>query len=213
MFNSALSRVMDRGWAHEVESIRRVKFDQVDGICFFGEYAHCVYASGWKWAFVDKYWTKLTQAYRNWDYMEVSKHASEVRVRALAIIRHPKKVDAILSCAEKLKSWGWPDFKRWLETMDLLVTPGKFGYIGRATRYHLARNIGADVAKPDRYMLDLANKYGYPKTDAGVQALAKRISQLCAERIGVVDAVLWREAEGSRNRPVSQVCEDINSDG
>ena len=198
MFNSALSRIIDRGWAHEVGHYRQLKFDQVDGNYFFGEYAHCVYASGWKWANVDKYWPELTRAYRDWDYMEVGKHASEVRIRALAIISHPKKVDAILSCAEKLKSWGWPDFKRWLETIDLLVTPGRLGYVGPATRYHLARNIGADVAKPDRYMLDLANKYGYPKTDAGVQALAKRISQLCAERVGVVDVVLWRDAEGSR---------------
>jgi len=198
MFKSALSRVVDRGWAFEVDHFRQLKFDQVDGSFFFQEYAHCVYASGFKWAYVNMYWPELTQAYRDWDYMEVCKYAPEVRVRALEIINYPKKVDAILSCASRLKSRGWEDFKHWLETMDLLVTPGKLGYIGPATRYHLARNIGADVAKPDRYMLDLANEYGYPRTDAGVQALAKRISQLSGERVGVVDVVLWRDVEGSR---------------
>lgn len=197
MFNSALARVLDRGWAHEVDHFRQLKFEHVDGNFFFTEYAHCVYASGWKWSNVDKYWSQLTRAYRDWDYIEVSKNADEVRRHALAIINHPKKVDAILSCARKMESGGWPDFKHWLELMDLLVAPGKLGYIGPATRYHLARNIGADVAKPDRYMLDIAHDHGYPETGAGVHALAERISQLAGERIGVVDAVLWRDAEGS----------------
>jgi len=200
MFNSALKRVVGRGWGSEVEHFRQLKFDKVDGTFFFQEYAHCVYASGWKWAYVDTYWPELTQAFREWEYVDVCKHTSEVRMRALGIINHPKKVDAIISCAERLKSRGWSDFKRWLKTMDLLVPPGELGYIGPATRYHLARNIGADVAKPDRYMLRRARETGYPETNAGVQSLARRISKLTGERVGVVDVVFWRDAEGSHNQ-------------
>jgi hypothetical protein len=65
MFNSALKRVVDRGWGSEVEHFRQLKFNKVNGNFFFEEYAHCVYASGWKWAYVKKYWQKLTQAYRD----------------------------------------------------------------------------------------------------------------------------------------------------
>jgi hypothetical protein len=84
--------------------------------------------------------------------------------------------------------------------MNLLVAPGELGYIGPSTRYHLARNIGADVAKPDRYMLTRAREIGYPETNAGVQSLARRISKLTGERVGVIDVVFWRDAEGSHNQ-------------
>ena len=137
------------------------------------------------------------RAYKSWNYIKVCQHVDEVRDEALGFINHEKKVEAILRCAQKLNDWGWPRFKNWLQGMNLLVKPGQLGYIGPATTYHLARNIGADVAKPDRYMLDLASERGYPPTNEGVQQFAKRIAKLVGERVGLVDYMLWRDYEGS----------------
>jgi hypothetical protein len=96
-----------------------------------------------------------------------------------------------------LNDWGWPRFAQWLQDKNLLLEPGDIAYIGPAARYHLARNIGANVAKPDRYMRDHAARYGYSRIDKGVNDFASRIAVLVGERVGVVDYVLWRNDEGS----------------
>jgi len=197
LYNDALKRVVARGWDDEVQYFRQLTFEKVDGRFFFREYVFCVYVAGWSWSNVDLRWNRLEKCFRKWDYKQVSSNSAQVRDEALTIINHEKKTDAILQCATKLSSWGWARFRDWLQGYSLLVPPRQLGYIGPAVRYHLARNIGADVAKPDRYMLNLAAKNGYPPTDPGVQQFAKRISVLTGERVGVVDYVLWRDYEGS----------------
>lgn len=200
MYRAALDRVIRRGWEPEVQRFRNLSFENIDGRLFFKEYARCVYASGFGWAKVSKHWDALTDAYKCWDYAEVSKNEQEVRYQAMKFIGYGKKVDAILSTARALASVEWPEFKGWLRSIGLLLPPGELKFIGPVTRYHLARNIGADVAKPDRHIIRIAIKYGYPETPEGVQDFAQRVSTLTGERVGVVDVVLWRDSEGSNNQ-------------
>lgn len=197
LYESALHRVIERGWGDEVQYFRGLTFDKVDGRFFFRECAFCVYAAGFSNYVLNSKWEGLTKAYKNWSYEKVCQYADEVRNQALGFIHHEGKVKAILECAEKLNDWGWPSFRDWLQSMNLLIQPGQLKYIGQAARYHLARNIGADVAKPDRYMLDHASECGYPPTDEGVQQFARRVARLVGDRVGVVDYVLWRDNEGS----------------
>lgn len=65
-----------------------------------------------------------------------------------------------------------------------------FPYIGPVTAYHLAKNIGLDVVKPDRHLVRLAASAGYPSP----LALCEDIATVLGERLGVVDLVLWRFA-------------------
>ena len=197
LYESALHRVIERGWGDEVQYFRELTFDKVDGRFFFREYAFCVYASGFSNYVLNSKWEGLSKAYKNWNYEKVCQSMDEVRDEALKFINFKRKVEAILECAQKLNDRGWPRFKDWLQGMNLLIKPGQLKFIGPATRYHLARNIGANVAKPDRYMLDRAAKYGYPLTDKGVQQFAIYLAKLVGERVGVVDYVLWRDDEGS----------------
>lgn len=71
------------------------------------------------------------------------------------------------------------------EKIELL---GQLGWIGNITKYHLARNLGIDCAKPDRHLVRLAEKFGYDN----VQDMCKFISKCVGDRIGTVDVVLWR---------------------
>jgi len=77
----------------------------------------------------------------------------------------------------------------------LIAAGDKLGYleglpfIGRVTKYHLARNLGLDYAKPDRHLSRLASRYG---TD--VQSFCEGISRQSGDRVGTVDVVLWRAA-------------------
>ena len=66
-------------------------------------------------------------------------------------------------------------------------------WIGPITKYHLARNLGIDVAKPDRHLVRLAKRFGYNES-TGVQQMCEELAERTRDRIGVVDVVLWRYA-------------------
>ncbi len=60
-------------------------------------------------------------------------------------------------------------------------------HIGGITKYHLAKNFGLNVAKPDRHLQRLADREG-----VSPQALCERLARESGDRVTVVDLVLWR---------------------
>ena len=68
-------------------------------------------------------------------------------------------------------------------------------YIGPATCYHLAKNLGLNVAKPDRHLLRVSEVLGFESP----QLLCSRISDLTGEKVAVVDLVIWRFATIERD--------------
>lgn len=60
-------------------------------------------------------------------------------------------------------------------------------WIGKITKYHLAKNLGADVAKPDRWLVRLADASG-----ESVERLCQRLAITSGDRVATVDVVLWR---------------------
>lgn len=66
---------------------------------------------------------------------------------------------------------------------------GRLPYIGEITRYHLAKNFGVDVAKPDRHLVRIAAHFGET-----THSLCARLARESGDRINTVDVVLWRAA-------------------
>ena len=60
-------------------------------------------------------------------------------------------------------------------------------HIGRITKYHLAKNLGVNVAKPDRHLERLSLASGET-----VQGMCERLSREHGDRAATVDVVLWR---------------------
>ena len=68
-------------------------------------------------------------------------------------------------------------------------------WIGPITSYHLAKNLGADVAKPDVHLERLARR---DKTTT--HKLCQRLARESGYRVATIDTVLWRAcAEGLLN--------------
>lgn len=63
---------------------------------------------------------------------------------------------------------------------------GRLPWIGKVTKYHAAKNLGADVAKPDRWLDRLAERAG-----ESVEALCRRLALASGDRVATVDLVLW----------------------
>jgi hypothetical protein len=71
------------------------------------------------------------------------------------------------------------------EGIDFLQT---LDFVGPITKYHLAKNIGLDVVKPDRHLMRLAKAAKFPSpTD-----LCQSIADVTGDKISVIDLVLWR---------------------
>jgi hypothetical protein len=75
----------------------------------------------------------------------------------------------------------------YLAAADKLAFLEALPWIGGITKYHLAKNFGADVAKPDVHLQRLADREG-----CTVQALCERLASEQGLRVAAVDTVLWR---------------------
>lgn len=62
-------------------------------------------------------------------------------------------------------------------------------FIGKITKWHAAKNLGADVMKPDRHLVRIADRYQLTPHE-----LCQRLADATGDRIGTVDVVLWRAA-------------------
>lgn len=74
-------------------------------------------------------------------------------------------------------------------------------WIGPVTRYHLAKNLGADEAKPDVHMERLARG---DKTTT--HTLCRKLARKTGYRVATIDSILWRAcADGLLNSRIYEV--------
>lgn len=78
-------------------------------------------------------------------------------------------------------------FRRYNKAVDKIAACADLPWIGPVTKYHLAKNFGADVAKPDVHIERLAKASGVTS-----QALCEQLSLVSGYRTATVDLILWR---------------------
>lgn len=62
-------------------------------------------------------------------------------------------------------------------------------WIGKTTKFHLAKNFGMQYAKPDVHLVRLANTF-----ESSPQALCEALSQRTGLKVATIDTLLWRGA-------------------
>lgn len=99
------------------------------------------------------------------------------------VFRHPGKAAAIQAI--------WRDreelLARYLAASDKVAFCGSLPWIGGITKYHLAKNFGAQVAKPDVHLQRLADREG-----VSAQTLCERLASVTGYKVATVDVLLWR---------------------
>lgn len=98
------------------------------------------------------------------------------------IFNHKSKVSGINHVYERRESI----FAQYTSADDKITYLESLPWIGSITKYHLARNLGLNVCKPDRHLVRIANKY---KTEPHI--LCDELSSSSGDLVGVVDFVLW----------------------
>lgn len=84
---------------------------------------------------------------------------------------------------------------------DKLANLAALPWIGDITKYHLAKNFGAQVAKPDVHLQRLADREGVT-----AQELCERLARETGLCVSAVDTVLWRAcANGVLNSRTGEI--------
>ncbi len=113
--------------------------------------------------------------------------------RCMTALRRGESAPAVLGHREKAaaidKIWRRRValFRKLRRTDDLIEFCARLPWLGPVTKYHLAKNLGANVAKPDVHLNRLAEREGVT-----AQELCERLAQETGYRAATIDLILWR---------------------
>ncbi len=187
---AAKEMVILRGFAHEIDWQDSVRWSNLDETTFLREYAWVVLCSGFRESLIRQRFPSISQAFLNWSSAsEIVVDTPGCRRKALSIFGHQRKIEAIISTCQLIHTSGFDVFRLKIESEGIRFLKS-LPYIGAATAFHLVKNLGLDLAKPDRHLTRIADSLGFDSP----QQLCEQISTIVGDRISVVDIVLWRFA-------------------
>jgi len=191
LFTKAEQFVRANGFGWEVDWCdTRLSLDEMDEQRFLYEYAWVVFNSGMRNRVIMNKWEDLRKAFHYFIAFQIVSDKNEVRKRALSVFGNKKKVDAVISTAQRIIDEGFEKSIRAKIEENPLDYLDEFPFIGNITKYHLARNLGFDYVKPDRHLVRLASKF-----DMTPFQLCELIHQKTGRRLGTIDVILWRFCE------------------
>jgi len=168
-------KLIDSGYSDEIDWSENVAAPETP-MQFFIQYGWVVVNSGMKNQVAEKIWDRITEA------LAEGKSSS-------AVFGHKGKTEAI----DYVFNHRDTIFREYQEASDKLAYFESLPWIGKITKWHLAKNVGMDVCKPDRHLVRIATRYN---TDP--DKLCRRLSEETGDRIVTVDMVLWRAANLGR---------------
>lgn len=187
---NAKKLVISNGFYDEIIWQTGVSFDSLSETDFLREMAWVILSSGMRESVVRSKFPSISKAFLDWESSHVIiAHKSKCQVDAQLIFNNINKIKAILSIVQTVERDSFTVVK------DMISSEGigyikELPYMGPATSYHLAKNIGLNVVKPDRHLLRLTEATGYESP----YDLCEEIAQQTGDKISVVDIVLWRFA-------------------
>jgi hypothetical protein len=162
---------------------------------FLRELAWVILSAGMAERVVRLKFAAVSEAFLNWSSAAEISASQEICVElALQHFGHNGKIGAIAAAASLVADAPF-DVLRERILANPLSELQRFSYIGAITVFHLAKNIGVSIAKPDRHLTRLCHAAGF----AQVGELCHCIASFVGDDISKVDTVLWRFATLDRN--------------
>jgi len=184
--------VVAAGYASDVDWAESVRLDAVTETGFLSEVLFVALNSGMRATVVRAKWPAIRAAFGELrSAADVVRGASLYVALAKVHFASEPKLRSVVEAARRVEAaGGWPAYREVLRASPEVAIAG-LPFIGPVTRWHLLRNLGADVAKPDRHLVRLAARFGWED----VQAFCTAVGAALGDRVGVVDYVFWRHAE------------------
>jgi endonuclease III len=172
----------------QLEWQRNVSLNAFTETDLLREAAWVVLCSGFRESVVRSIFGHISLCFCDWESADAIVRASPIcKIAALASFKNRAKLDAIVRIAGNVQSAGFSNF-RVAVLDDPIKTLQGLPFIGPTTSWHLAKNLGLDVAKPDRHLVRVASRLGF----ASAHDVCLAISKSMDEPLKVVDLVLWR---------------------
>jgi hypothetical protein len=163
---------------------------ELDESSFLRELAWVILSSGMAEYVVRAKFPAITRSFLAWrSAREITDISETCVLSALTYFRHEAKIRAIAQSAQIVHRRSFCIIKQEILT-DPINNLMAFPFIGPTTAFHLAKNVGVKVSKPDRHLSRLAASSGFAQVDE----FCGCISSFLGEDIRMVDSVLWRFA-------------------
>lgn len=187
---NAKETVIASGFADEIDHLDLLRTRDLTEEHLMAEAAWVVLCSGFRASVVTAKFAAVSAAFFGWrSASEIVARADECVAKALLEFGNYRKIRALVGIAERVDRERIGDLQS-LPASEMVKFCESLPYVGPVTAYHLTRNLGFDVAKPDRHLVRTAANLGFARVDDLCRAIAIRTG----DRIAVVDAVLWRYA-------------------
>lgn len=187
--------VVGAGFGRELDWQDSRDFSVVTESEFLAEAAWVVLSAGLSERVVHRVFGSISQSFCQWNSASaiVSRRRSCV-AQAMKVFAHKPKIRAIAEIAAQVNQHGFARIKREVEALGV-ERLSELPFIGPVTSFHLAKNLGLDVVKPDRHLVRLAKAAQV----ADPYALCSMIAAWTGDRMATVDLILWRFATLERN--------------
>lgn len=177
-------------WAREIEYQTQLRSGRILQRDFLREYAWVVLNSGFKESVVRAKFDYISLCFHDWSSArDIARTAALCVATAASSFKNMRKLNGIAAGAKAIAKEGYRKFLSRMRA-DPIAVLQELPFIGPITVWHLAKNLGFPVAKPDRHLERLSAQFGFQ----GTHAMCSAISQATGERPDVIDAVLWRVA-------------------
>jgi hypothetical protein len=190
LYRDAERAVIAAGFGWETEWQRSREISTLTETDLLRETAWVVLCSGFRETVVRDIFDYVSLCFCDWEA------ASEISARRQACIdtassrfRNQRKLTALVDVADLIGREGFGSTWRRLKS-DPIRELQTFPFIGPVTSWHLAKNLGFNVAKNDRHLAKLAVSNGYRDAHDLCDVIASKTGELAS----VVDVILWRFA-------------------
>jgi len=187
--------VIKEGYNDEIDWQNSRDIDNLTESEFLQESAWVILNTGMREKVIRGLFDEISEAFLDWKSADIIvQNDQSCMDSACAIFNNTRKVEAIISLCRRVSELGINNIITSIKTEGVEYLKS-FKFIGPITSYHLAKNIGLDVVKPDRHLVRIAHatKIYDPLK------LCLKISKATGDKISVVDLVLWRYATLNNN--------------
>ena len=192
---TAKELVIQSGFAHEIDWQYRIKLEAISESTFLREAAWVILSAGMREQVIRKKFPAISKAFKNWGKASyIVAHRDECHRQAMSVFGNERKINSIIEVAEEISEDGFPMVVSLLEQKGIKYLQS-LPFMGPATSFHLAKNIGLSVVKPDRHLCRVAEKAGY----CCPEALCEEIEKMVGDKLPVIDLVIWRYANLNRD--------------
>jgi hypothetical protein len=190
LYMTAKERVIEAGFADEIDWQEEITFGDLDEPTFLRESAWVVLSAGFRETIVRRRFGEISRAFLNWSSADLIMAKRETcRSDALVAFGNHRKIDAILGIVERVAVEGIGTIQKEIGSRGIEFIR-ELPFMGPTTACHLAKNLGVALVKPDRHLTRMAVKTGYKSADR----MCRTIAEVVGDSLSVIDIVIWRYA-------------------